>query len=65
MKLQPGVYAKSGLRFDYGRFNEVVSALEVGVSLEAYAKKIPIMLYQKDKQLFFQGYITLEFGRRK
>ncbi len=65
MKFRPGVYAKTGLRFDYGRFNEVVSALEVGISAEAYAQKIPIMLYQKERQLFFQGYITLEFGRRK
>ncbi|MBL7763944.1 MAG: hypothetical protein JNL23_11005, partial [Chitinophagaceae bacterium] len=52
-------------RFDYGRFNEIVSAIEVGMSLDLYAKKVPIMLAQKDKQLFFQGYITLQFGRRK
>ncbi|MES1220458.1 MAG: hypothetical protein ABUT20_33460 [Bacteroidota bacterium] len=65
LKFKPGAYAKAGLRFDYGRFNEIVSAIEVGVSLEAYAQKIPIMLYQKDKQLFFQGYLALEFGRRK
>ena len=65
LKLRPGAYAKAGLRFDYGRFNEVVSAIEVGVSLDAYLKKIPIMLFQKEKQLFFQGYVALEFGRRK
>lgn len=65
MKIRPGAYGKAGLRFDYGRFNEVVSAIEVGVSLDFYAKKVPIMLSQKDKQLFFQGYITLQFGRRK
>jgi hypothetical protein len=65
LKLRPGAYAKAGLRFDYGRFNEIVSAIEVGVSLDAYLKKIPIVLFQKEKQLFFQGYIALEFGKRK
>ncbi|MGC4039061.1 MAG: hypothetical protein QM764_24090 [Chitinophagaceae bacterium] len=65
MKIRPGAYGKAGLRFDYGRFNEVVSAIEVGVSLDAYIKEVPIMLYQQDKRLFFQGYIALEFGKRK
>lgn len=65
MKIKPGAFAKTALRFDYGRFNEVVSGIEVGMSLEAYTDKIPIMLFQKDKQLFFQGYIALMFGRRK
>ena len=65
MKMKPGVFAKAALRFDYGRFNEVVSGIEAGVSIEAYTSKIPIMLFQKDKQLFFQGYISILFGRRK
>jgi len=65
MKMKPGVFAKAALRFDYGRFNEVVSGIEAGVSIEAYTSKIPIMLMQKDKQLFFQGYISILFGRRK
>jgi len=65
MELRPGAYAKAGLRFDYGRFNEVVSAIEIGVSLDAYLKEVPIMLFQSDKRLFFQGYVALEFGKRK
>ena len=65
IKIKPGAFAKTALRFDYGRFNEVVSGLEIGMSVEAYAQKIPIMLFQKDKQFFFQGYISMLFGRRK
>ncbi|MFI5133764.1 MAG: hypothetical protein ACHQEB_05480 [Chitinophagales bacterium] len=65
IKVRPGAYAKAALRFDYGRFNEVVSGIEAGISVEAYADKIPIMLYQKDKRIFFQGYISLLFGHRK
>lgn len=65
MKIKPGAFAKVAMRFDYGRFNEVVSGLEIGMSLEAYGSKVPIMLLQDDKSLFFQGYIALLFGRRK
>lgn len=65
LKFRPGAYGKAGLRFDYGRFNEIVSAIEVGVTVDAYLKKVPIMLFQKEKQLFFQGYVALEFGKRK
>lgn len=65
MKVKPGLFAKTALRFDYGRFNEVVSGIEIGISAEAYTEKIPIMLFQKDKQIFYQGYLALLFGRRK
>jgi hypothetical protein len=65
MKIKPGAFAKAALRFDYGRFNEVVSGIEVGVSADFYASKIPLMVGQKERQLFFQGYIAVLFGRRK
>ena len=61
----PGGYLKTALRFDYGSYNEVVSALEVGIVADFYSKKIPIMVYEKQKQFFFTGYISLLFGRRK
>lgn len=65
LKFTPGGYLKSSVRFDYGKFNEMVSAIEVGVSAEYYTKKIPQMIYQKQKQFFFSAYFSLVFGRRK
>jgi hypothetical protein len=65
IKMKPGAFVKTAMRFDYGRFNEVVSGIEAGLSVEFYGSKIPIMISQKDKQLFFQGYISILFGRRK
>ena len=35
----PGVYGKAALRFDYGIFNEIISALEVGVNAEYYTDR--------------------------
>lgn len=65
LEFKPGIFAKSALRFDFGRFNEVVSAIEVGLSAEFYSSKIPQMLFQKDRQLFYQGHIAFMFGHRK
>ena len=53
------------MRFDYGRYNESVSGLEIGISVEFYADKIPMMVSQEDKQVFVQGYVAIIFGRRK
>lgn len=65
LKVSPGLYLKPAFRFDYGRFNEMISALEVGIMGEFYAKKIPQMVYQKQRQFFFSAYVALVFGRRK
>ena len=65
MKFTPGAFVKTALRFDYGRYNELVSAIEVGLNLEIYSKKMPVMLANKDKQMFFNAYAAIAFGRRK
>ena len=65
LKVTPGAYIKPALRFDYGSYNEMVNAIEVGLCAEFYSKKIPQMLYNKQKQFFFSAYFTLIFGKRK
>lgn len=65
MTVVPGLYAKAAVRFDYGSFNEVVSAIEVGVSGDYYSKKIPLLVHNPQKQFFFSGYVAILFGKRK
>lgn len=65
IKFVPGAHARASLRFDYGRYNEVVSALEVGVNAEYYTQKMPILLLNKENNFFFNAYIALVFGKRK
>ena len=64
-KFVPGAYGRLALRFDYGRYNEFLSAVEVGINAEYYTKKMPIMVNNPEKQFFLNGYIAIEFGRRK
>lgn len=65
VKINPGAHAKVAMRFDYGRFNETVTAIEVGLMGEIYSKKVSQLAYVKEKQFFFSGYISIMLGRRK
>jgi hypothetical protein len=65
LKIKPGAFVKSALRFDFGRYNESVQALEIGLSAEGFSQKIPIMIHNPAKQLFVQMHIAFVFGGRK
>ena len=65
IKFVPGLLAHAGLRFDYGRYNELLSALEVGISAEFYTQDMPIMVNAESKKFFYNAYIAIEFGSRK
>lgn len=65
LKVRPGLYLKPALRFDYGKYNEVVNAIEVGITTEYFSKPIQQMIFQKNERFFFTGFVAIIFGRRK
>jgi hypothetical protein len=65
MQFIPGAHARAAIRFDYGKYNEVLSAIEIGVNAEYYTKSVPILLLNKEQKFFFNAYISLVFGKRK
>jgi hypothetical protein len=65
LKVKPGIYLKGALRFDWGRYNEMVYGVEIGFSVETYSNRTPLLLYTKDRYAFYQGHLALIFGRRK
>jgi hypothetical protein len=44
---------------------KMVSAIEVGVGLDFYTKKLAQMVYVNQRQTFLNAYIALVFGQRK
>ncbi|PWT75865.1 MAG: hypothetical protein C5B59_07790 [Bacteroidetes bacterium] len=64
-QFKPGLNLKTALRFDYGRYNQSITAIETGISLEYYFMEIPMMYLVPQKHLFFNAYVTIMFGRRK
>jgi hypothetical protein len=61
----PGFQAKTALRFDYGRYNELLSAIEVGLHASYYTKPMPMLLEVPEKKFFFNAYVSICFGKRK
>jgi hypothetical protein len=72
LTIKPGLNAKQGMRFDYGRLNQTVAAIEVGLTEEFFSGKMPIMYSPSGsinssppKQFFFNAYVAILFGNRK
>ncbi len=65
IKYVPGAHVRTALRFDYGRYNEVLSAIEIGINAEFYSQKMPIVLLNKENSFFFNAYAAITFGKRK
>ena len=63
--MKPGAFAKVGLRFDFDSYNETIKALEIGFSVDAYARDVKQMVYSEPSRVFFQGHIGFVFGGRK
>ncbi|HXB09081.1 MAG TPA: hypothetical protein VNW04_18270 [Puia sp.] len=65
LSVKPGVNARQAMRFDYGRLNQTVAAVEVGLTEEYYFSKIPLVYLVKQHQFFFNAYVAILFGSRK
>lgn len=65
LKVTPGAYIKPALRFDYGKYNEMVNAIEVGITAEFYSSPIKQMVFEESRRFFFTGFVCIVFGRRK
>ncbi len=65
VKVSPGFYVKPAVRFDYGKYNEMVNAIEVGLTAEMYTKPIRQLAFQESRKFFMSAYVAIVFGRRK
>lgn len=58
----PGLYGKLGVMFEFGRLNETVHALDAGIMIDAFVRKIPIMASHND-QIFLTLFASYRFGK--
>lgn len=61
--LDPGVFARAGLSFEYSIQDRIINALEGGVKLEGFLKKVPIMASNDNHRLFFSLFVCYRFGK--
>lgn len=65
MTFVPGFHAKTSLRFDWARFNQVISALEFGFQFDYFTQPVFQMVDNPGRKFFPTGYVGLVFGNRK
>ena len=62
----PGGTASIAYHMDWGAFDEMVKALDIGLVVDVFARKAPIFVGdEQNKQVFFNFFLNLQFGKRK
>ena len=64
IKIQPGLSAKFGFYFEYSPLEEGFRAVEVGVSVDAFNKRIPILAIDNNKFIYQSFYVSFVFGKK-
>ena len=62
IKLYPGLYARGGFNFEYSKNDRITHTIEVGASLHAFAKTIPIMASDDNRQFFPAIFVSYRIG---
>jgi hypothetical protein len=65
ISLLPGGNAAAALHFDWGAFDEMVKAMEIGIQADFFLKKAPILITEENSPLFFNFFVNLQFGKRR
>lgn len=65
VSLLPGGNASVAFHMDWGAFDEFVKALELGIMLDVFAQKAPILVSEENSPLFVNFFLNLQLGKRK
>jgi hypothetical protein len=60
----PGAHAQVGIHLDWGAFDEFLRAIEAGIMLDVFPKKLPIMINEENRPFYLNLYVSLQLGKR-
>ncbi|NMB70814.1 MAG: hypothetical protein GYA22_01520 [Bacteroidales bacterium] len=63
LKALPGLSGRFGVSFDYSTVDAALHALEAGIVLDIFPKKIPIMATKQNNQIFLTLFVSYRFGK--
>lgn len=63
-RIRPGLHVRYALNFEYSPDDSMIKAIETGVNLDVFGRKIPIMANTYNDQFFLTLYIGFHFGKR-
>ncbi|GCD80082.1 hypothetical protein [Schleiferia thermophila] len=62
--IEPGIYIKALMSFDYFGTDERINAVEFGAVADIFRRRIPILYDYVNPAVFFQLFININFGKR-
>ncbi|HNE27682.1 MAG: hypothetical protein U0U46_07055 [Saprospiraceae bacterium] len=65
LSLVPGGNASVAFHMDWGAFDEVVKALEIGLQVDVFPRKVPILVSEENSPVFFNFFVNLQLGKRQ
>ncbi len=68
LSLVPGLQAQVALHLEWGSEDEILRVLEMGFMLDAFPKKIPLLIElddNKNRPFFINLFLNLQLGKRK
>ena len=63
ISLVPGAYGKFGFTFEFSKSDAAFNAIEAGIMLDAFIKKIPIMANEHNHWIFPVFFLSYRFGK--
>jgi len=64
INFDPGLYFKTGLNIEYGSYDKILKAIEIGAAVDAYLKPVPLMAFNPSKNIFTSLFLSFHFGKR-
>ncbi|MEO6189349.1 MAG: hypothetical protein ABIO44_02290 [Saprospiraceae bacterium] len=64
LRILPGGFGRIAISLDPGAFENTVKAINFGLSLDVYSKRVPILASVRNKFLFANFFLNIQFGRR-
>ena len=63
-KLNPGLFFKLGLEFEYSYNREIMNSLEIGFSVDGFLNKVLLMAENEDHRFYPNLYLSCSFGNK-
>lgn len=61
----PGIHLQAGLHSDFGKYDDFLKALQVGIMANIFTQPIQLMVNQPKRPYMLNLYLSLQFGRRR
>ena len=64
LSVQPGIFGKFALNFEYAVERTSIRSLEVGAVVDGYVKNVKILAFANNHPVYVSLYLSLQFGKK-